>query len=100
MDTHGMDDEEPVTLRAAAAPVYIQAADPLAPAFGGAALAAAGVLMFGIYVLMSAVAGVLPKETAYFANDKWYLPLVWGGGLVIFLFICGLLIGKTTATRR
>jgi hypothetical protein len=100
MDTHGMDDEEPVTLRAAAAPVYVQASDPLAPAFGGAALAAAGVLMFGIYVLMSAVAGVLPKETAYFANKDWYLVLVYGGGAVIFLFIVGLLIGKTTATRR
>ena len=101
MDTSGMEDDDSITpLRTTAAPVYIQVADPMAPAFGGAALAAAGVLMFGIFVLLAALAGTMPDAIRYFDKDKWYMSLVYGFGAVIVLFIIGMLIGKTTAGRR
>src|SRR5688572_9286717 len=55
----GAFDEVPAP-RVAAPPVYIEREDSLAPAFGGAALAAAGVAIFGIFVLISAVLGTRP----------------------------------------
>ena len=95
-----MDDDEPVVTRTVSAPIYVTKADPLAPAFGGAALAAAGVLMFAIYVLLSNMAGTWTDATKYFDKDKWYIVIVGGGGAVAICFVLGLLIGKVTSGSR
>jgi hypothetical protein len=54
-------------------------------------------LMFGIYILLSAMAGTWADATKYFDKDKWYYSLLYGGGAVLVLFIVGLVIGKTTS---
>lgn len=100
MDSGMMEEDEPVAVRTVVAPVQVEAPDPMAAAFGGAALGGAAILLFAIYVLMSAVAGTLPKATSYFANDKWYMAPLYGLGIVIVFFVFGLLIGKTTTSRR
>ena len=100
VDTRGMiEDEEPITTRTVAAPTYVEAPDPLAPAFGGAALGAAVMLLFGIYILMSAVAGLQPDAAKYF-EGKWYMSIVFGLGAVILFFIVGFVIGKATTPKR
>jgi hypothetical protein len=52
-------DDAPVAVRSAA-PVFVERDDPLAPAFGGAALGAALVCLFGIFVLSAAMVGTRP----------------------------------------
>jgi hypothetical protein len=104
IDTMGggmIEEDEPVVTRTISAPTYVPRPDPLAPAFGGAALAAAGVVMFAIYVLLSAVAGSWAEATKYFdGKDKWYFSIVYGGGLVLILFVIGFLAGKTMNSGR
>jgi len=71
--------------------------DPLAPAFGAAALGAALVVLFGAYAL---VTGILETGPDILQNvGKYGFPGVVGGGLVVTLvfFVVGLIIGKTTA---
>ncbi len=82
--------------RAGGAPVYVEAADPLAPAVGGAALGATLVVLFGIFVLTSAMAGYRPGILQTFAEySLWVLA---GIGLVVSIvfFVIGLIIGKAT----
>jgi len=81
------------------APVYVQAIDPSAPAFGAAALAAAFVLLYGIYVLVSALYGTWPDAIRYFDINKNnpIMPAVYGAGLAVIFFVMGLLIGKSQA---
>ncbi|HET6251476.1 MAG TPA: helix-turn-helix domain-containing protein [Tepidisphaeraceae bacterium] len=100
MDTSELmdDDDEPVVTRTVAAPVYVTKADPLAPAFGGAALGAAAVLMFGLYVLFASMAGTWPDATKYFNKEQWFILPAGGAGLVVVLFIIGLVIGKVTSS--
>src|SRR5687767_10366748 len=50
----GLSEEAPSRRSTAAAPVYVQQLDPSALAFGGAALAGFAMLLFGMYVLISA----------------------------------------------
>ena len=72
-------------------------ADPMAPAFGGAALGASLVVIFGAYALVS---GVLETGPDILKNvGKFGFVGVAGGGLAITLifFVVGLIIGKTTA---
>ena len=45
-------------------PVYVEAPDSMAPAMGWLALFGAGVVMFGIFVLLNAVMGVRPDVVA------------------------------------
>jgi len=71
--------------------------DPMAPAFGAAALGAALVVMFGAYAL---VTGILDTSPEILQNvTKYGFIGVIGGGLVVTLifFVVGLIIGKTTA---
>jgi hypothetical protein len=79
----------------ASAPVFIQAADPSAPAFGAAALAAAFVILYGIYALVSSLLGTWPQAVSYFARQNPFLPAGIGIGAAIIFFVFGLLIGKT-----
>jgi hypothetical protein len=96
----GAMDEAPAP-RVAAPPVYVEKHDPWAPAFGGAALAAAGVTVFGMFVLVSAVLGTRPPAVQWFADQK--MDLWKGAGLgvlpVMVFFIVGLILGKVTAPK-
>ena len=92
----GAFDEVPASPRVAAPPVYIEKDDALAPAFGGAALAAAGVAIFGIFVLVSAVLGTRPPAVEWFATKNI---TIWAGagmgfGAVLLFFVFGLIIGR------
>jgi hypothetical protein len=83
--------------RAQAAPSYEEQADPMAPAFGAAALGASLVVIFGAYAL---VTGVLDTGPEIHKNVGQFGFLgVAGGGLAVTLifFVVGLIIGKTTA---
>ncbi len=78
-------------------PVYIQAMDPTAAAFGAAALCAALTMLFGAYVLISAMVGTYPQATQWFATRNPLIPAAIGAGASLVFFIFGLLIGKTLA---
>jgi len=82
---------------AASGPVYIQAIDPSAAAFGAAALAAALCLLFAAYVLISAMVGTHPPATVYFADKNPFMPALFGLGATVIFFVIGLLVGKTMA---
>jgi hypothetical protein len=104
IDSGSLELDEPTggVSRATAAPVYVQAHDPLAPAFGAAALGAGFVLLFGIYILLSALAGTHPEAARYFHESQhgWYMAALFGFGLVLVFFIIGLLVGKTMSAGR
>ena len=90
------EDVAPPRMVATAAPVYVTAADPTAPAFGGAALAGFAALLFGMFVLISASQGVVPD----FVKDplgtmQWYIIFLIGLGAALLLWILGLVIGKS-----
>jgi hypothetical protein len=84
--------------RGSVAPVYYEEqADPMAPAFGAAALGASLVVIFGAYAL---VTGVLDTGPDLLQNvGKYGFLGVAAGGLAVTLlfFVVGLVIGKTTA---
>jgi hypothetical protein len=82
---------------AAVGPVSIEAPDASAPAFGAAALCAALVILFGAYVLISAMVGTYPQATQWFAKQATWMAAVIGLGAALVFFIFGLLIGKTLA---
>jgi hypothetical protein len=84
-----------------AAPVFVEAADPLAGAFGGLALFGALIVLFGGFVLANAIFGVSPELVRELnpasANSKGMLYL--GGaaiGAVVF-FAVGWVVGKATS---
>lgn len=82
--------------RVGGAPVYVEATDPMAPAFGGAALGATLVTLFGIFVLISAMSGFRAGILDTFADYSIWV--IAGIGLVISIvfFVIGLIIGKAT----
>jgi hypothetical protein len=96
--------QKPVEILGAAAPsrgqnvvTVEEEADPMAPAFGAAALGAALVVIFGAYAL---VAGVLDTGPEILRDAGRYGFIgVAAGGLAIALvfFVVGLIFGKTTA---
>jgi hypothetical protein len=94
------EEEDTSTARVVAAPVRVEKPDPWAPAFGGAALAAGALLMVGIYVLLSAMAGSWPELTQHFDKDNWIQMPLMGLGAVVLFFIIGLIIGMVTTKRR
>ncbi len=87
-----------------APPVVIaeEAADPLAPAFGAGALGAALFVLFGGFILISAVVGTRPEIlktlTAGSSNPLSYVAVI---GLVVAgaFFAGGLVISKVTGKR-
>jgi len=98
----GVDLEEPRggIDRAPLAPTYVQAYDPMAPAFGWAAFGGALVALFGVFALISGVMGtwpsVLQKIDTYHGNQAW-ITLGAGAVVVIILFVIGMLGGKAGA---
>ena len=94
----GAFDDAPAVRVSTAPPVYIQAPDPLAPAFGGAVLAAAGVAIFGAFVLISSVLGTYPAAVKWFKAQNLSLFMIAGIGLgaSLVFFVFGLILGKLT----
>lgn len=78
-------------------PVYVEAADPMAPAFGAAALAATIVVVFGGFVTTAAVSGYWPDVVRNLTEGGRGLLFLAGIGLglAIVFFIIGLLIGRS-----
>jgi hypothetical protein len=83
-------------------PVYVEAADALAPAMGWLALFGAGVVIFGLFVLLNAVTGVRPSVVASMSgpgkNGMVYLMMAFGGAVVFF--VIGLIVGKLGTSKR
>jgi hypothetical protein len=82
---------------AGGAPLYVQASDPSAVAFGAAALCAALVVMYGVFVLICAMVGTAPQAITFFAKLNPLMPAVFGAGAALIFFIIGLLAGKALA---
>ncbi|MDB5323624.1 MAG: hypothetical protein JWN40_5255 [Phycisphaerales bacterium] len=85
-------------------PVYVEAPDALAPALGWLAIFGAGVVIFGLFVLLNAVMGVRPAMIAGMSGPTGkgmvYLLMALGGAALFF--VIGLIIGKMGAgtTKR
>ena len=80
-------------------PVYVEAADPLAPALGGMAFAASVFVVLGAMVLMSATLGARPALVDTIAGAPTDNRSIWiiagiGAGLALVFGIVGLLVGK------
>jgi hypothetical protein len=92
--------DEPVRT-ARPAPVMVDAPDPMAPAFGAAALGASLVLLCGFYVLICEMVGTWPDPVQWFKDPMSSVPgwaTAIGGGLLlcIIFFVVGAIIGKST----
>jgi hypothetical protein len=90
------------TTRGPVAPVYVQAHDPLAAAFGWASLAAAGVCLFGIFALVCGMLGTHPDALKWFdqyKQNQFFLIVGMGVAAAVIFFIGGALIGKVTGGR-
>lgn len=84
----------PVAARRAGGPIFVEAPDKMAPAFGGLALAGVFILLFGVVVAASAVLGGRPPLLTALRTVEWYL-LVGGGVVAAFVFfIVGLVLGR------
>jgi hypothetical protein len=81
--------ESAVDRRPLAAPVMVQALDQTAPAFGAASLAGFAAVLFGAFVLISALSGKA-------LTDMGLLIIAGIGlGLALVLFALGWMLGKT-----
>jgi hypothetical protein len=80
--------------RAVGEPLYVEAADPLAPAFGGMALAGVIFLLFGAVAVFSAVMDTRPGLLDMVAKFSILVMAGIGLGLAVVFFIFGLIIGK------
>ena len=82
-----------------AAPVYVEAADPLAGAFGGLALFGALIVLFGGFVVVNAIAGVQPEMVKELTGPQGKGMLYLGGAAVgaLIFFLVGWVVGKTTS---
>jgi len=76
-------------------PTYVEAVDPMAPAFGGAAVGAAAVLIFAAFCLVCALLGYYPSIVGNVAKYKFPIVAAFGLVPVILGFIVGMLVGKT-----
>jgi hypothetical protein len=74
--------------------IVVEAEDPIAPAFGGAALGTALVLLFATFILMSAVFGYTPDFLDGLAAKGLLLLAAFGLAPVIIGFIVGWMVGK------
>jgi hypothetical protein len=95
----GLTDDTPATSSrraAAATPVYVQAYDPMALAFGGAALGGFVMLLYGLYVLISAVVGASP---GYFRTAPLWMPAIIGLGIALVFAIIGAIAGRAGVAR-
>jgi hypothetical protein len=75
-------------------PATFELPDPMAPAFGGAALGAFLVLLVGAYVLVSSVVGAPNTLAASLASHGLWMIAVGGLIVSVIFFIVGLILGK------
>jgi hypothetical protein len=80
----------------AGAAVFVEAADPMAPALGGAALAAVIMIIFAGFALMSAVMDTRPAILDSVKNLSLLVLAGAGFALAIVLAIVGAVVGKVT----
>ena len=84
-------------------PVYVEAPDALAPAMGWLALFGAGILLFGLFVLLNAVMGVRPSVIQGMSgpNSKGYMYLGMAAVGAVVFFVIGMIIGRLgTSAKR
>jgi hypothetical protein len=87
-------------------PVYVEAADSLAPAMGWLSLGGAAIVIFGIFVLINSIMGVRPETVAKMSgpdklgegNGMVYMGM--GAGILVVCFVIGLIIGKLGTGKR
>jgi hypothetical protein len=95
-DVDDLPESRSTVVRGAMAPVTMERPDPLAPAFGGAALGAAAVVIFGVFALMASIAGSRPQIVQDLYAKTTNLWAIGGIALVvpILFFVVGLILGK------
>jgi len=79
-----------------AAPIYVEAPDPLGSSIGWASLAVAGILVFAGFILAGALRGMRPEIMDKLQTDG----LMWGGiavGVVLAFAAGGFVAGKMSA---
>ncbi len=76
------------------APVYIEAADPMAPAMGGMALGASIFAMLGVIAVFSGAMGTKPELLGRFSDMSFLVLAGIGAGLAVVGFIIGMIVGK------
>ena len=74
-------------------PVFVDRADPMAPAFGGLALAGVIVVLFGGFAVMNAIFGVRPDIVAT-AGEKGIIFLGGALAVAVVFFLVGMVMGK------
>jgi hypothetical protein len=83
--------------------VYREDADPLASALGGLALGAAFVVIFGVFVLVSALLGVplfsQDGVLQWFSDKNFMIVSAICLGPAVLFFIVGLVVGKAGARK-
>ena len=75
----------------------VEAADPMAGLFGGLALGAAVVVVFGIFIMVSALLGGLPDLMKFFADKNFVIIAAIVAAPAVVFGIFGLVIGKSMA---
>jgi hypothetical protein len=82
--------------RVAGEPIFVERADPMAPLFGGAALGAAVMLIFGCFALISAILDTRPGLLDQISNLTRSSGLITAGiglGLVLVFAVVGKVLG-------
>jgi hypothetical protein len=92
----GQFEDVPASPRVSGPPVYIEREDPLAPAFGGAALGAAVVCMFAIFILVCSIRGTRPAVLDHnlLKGATVMSGVLYGMAIVVILFIGGFILGR------
>ena len=83
--------------RAAGEPIFVERADSQAPWFGGAALGAAVMVIFGCFALISAVLDTQPgllKQVAALSKSSGLITAGIGAVVVVIFMIIGGVVGK------
>ena len=78
-----------------APPMYVEAPDSSALGFGLACLAAALVVLLGMYAVLAGAMGANLDLIKWFDNRGWWFPAACGFGAVAVFFIIGMLAGKS-----
>jgi hypothetical protein len=74
--------------------VQVEAADPMAPAFGGMALAGAIVCLFGAIAVFSGVMDTQPGVLAMLRDYSFMIIALGALGLAVIFFVFGLILGR------
>jgi hypothetical protein len=92
----GMELDEPTGgVVRSAPPRYEEAHDPAAMGFGAACLAAALVVLLGMYAVLAGAMGANLDLIKWFDGRGWWFPAACGIGAVAVFFVIGMLTGKS-----